>query len=414
MPPRHSLRLSLALLLLTFSPLVSSAQERPDPTAIGNGARHVGLGGAITAVTDDLMSIGWNPAGLSYLRGAEFGFVARGLVLSTGAKGSTNNPTPSGYPRYSATGEFGGALDFFEFVGLAVPFKIGGRAVTAGVAHRRFAEGLRPGSFRSNRREANGRYFSTIRYFNEGGIFAISPSLGVEVTQRLRLGVTANVLRGSSEYRVVGPTTYRSVLREENYSGMAIETGAMFQVNEDLRIGAQLTLPHDRSFTIDNDTTQVAATREAPMQVSIGFAKRLSPKTVLSSDIRYAPWSGTSITENTSGDSIPSQIGVRDAMSLHVGWERDVTNDIRGSTIRVGGFVRTTSFEDLDEKQVSAIGVSIGQSWYYELITFEMGVALSKSTNWVRSRDPLTTTITLTNNDFVLSLGMKRHIGGRR
>jgi hypothetical protein len=400
---------AFALVATLAPPRIAAAQERPDPTAIGNGPRAVGLSGAVTAVTDDIYSIGWNPAGLSFLERAEFAFVTRAVVFTSGAQGTTNNPTPTGFPRFSAQGEFAGGLDPVEFAGLAVPFKIGERTITAGVAYRWFSDALRLGNFRSRRREANGRFFSTVQYFNEGGTRAISPSIAAEITPRLRVGVTANILGGESVYRVQGPLTFRSELTERDHAGLAIETGAMFQVNDDLRIAAQITLPHERTMTIDNDTTQRDATRAAPLQVALGIAKRLNEKSTLSADARFAPWSSTEFTDDATGDVIPARIGVQDAASLHLGWERDVTNDIRRSAIRLGTYLRTTTYEDIKGKRVSAAGVSIGQSWYYEKITFEGGVQVGRSTRWTRSDNPATTTITLANTDFIVSLGLKRH-----
>jgi hypothetical protein len=400
---------TIALASLLALPLAAGAQERPDPTAIGNGPRAVGLSGAVTAVTDDIYSIGWNPAGLSFLERAEFAFVSRATVFTSGAQGTTNNPTPSGFPRYSAVGEFAGGLDPIEFAGLAVPFKIGERTVTAGVAYRWFSDALRLGNLRSRRREANGRYFATVQYFNEGGTRAISPSIATELTSRLRVGVTANILGGESVYRVQGPLTFRSELTERDHAGLAIETGAMFQVNDDLRIGAQVTLPHNRTMTIDNDTTQRAATRAAPLQVAVGIAKRLNEKSVLSIDTRFAPWSGVEFTDDATGDEIPARVGVQDAASVHVGWERDISNEDRRSAIRLGTYLRSTTYEDIKGKRVGAAGISIGQSWYYEKITFEGGVQIGRSTRWTRSEDPATTTITLANTDFIVSLGLKRH-----
>lgn len=400
---------AFALVAALALPRALEAQERPDPTSIGNGPRAVGLSGAVTAVADDIYSIGWNPAGLSFLKRAEFAFVTRALVFTSGAQGTTNNPTPSGFPRYSGASELAGGLDPVEFAGVAVPFKIGDRTVTAGIAYRWFSDALRLGNFRSRRVEANGRYFSTVQYFNEGGTRAISPSIAAEISPRLRVGVTANILGGESVYKVQGPLTFRSELTERDHAGLAIETGAMFQVNDDLRIAAQITLPHDRTMTIDNDTTQRAATRAAPLQVALGVAKRLNEKSVLSADARFAPWSGAKFTEDATGDEIPARIGVQDAASLHVGWERDVTNEDRRSAIRLGTYLRTTTYEDIKGKRVSAGGISVGQSWYYEKITFEGGVQIGRSTRWTRSEDPATTTITIANTDFIVSLGLKRH-----
>jgi hypothetical protein len=45
---------AFALVASLALPRIAGAQERPDPTAIGNGPRAVGLSGAVTAVTEDI------------------------------------------------------------------------------------------------------------------------------------------------------------------------------------------------------------------------------------------------------------------------------------------------------------------------------------------------------------------------
>lgn len=391
---------------LLAAPLL--AQERPDPSAVGNGPVALSLGYATTAVVEDIHAIGWNPAGLALMERGELTIVTRAAINTTGATGTTNNPTPTGFPRYGASGEYSGSADLVEFVGAALPFSLAGRRITAAVAYRRFAESIGNGTFKTRTRLNNGRYFSSTKYFNEGGTFAVSPALGVELTSRIRLGVTANVLTGENAYKVVGPAPFRSALYEREIGGLAIQTGTIINVTEGFRVAAQVTLPHERTLLLDNDTTQRAATRAAPMQVAVGIAKDLSSKSRLSADLRLAPWSTVAFTLDQSGDTIASRSGVNDATSFHLGWERDVSNDIRASTLRLGGFVGTTTFEDLNGKGVNHGGVSVGQSWLWDRVTLDAGVMLRIGSTWLRSTSPQSD-VSLSNRDLIVSLGLKRH-----
>lgn len=390
-----------------------AAQERPDPTAVGNGARALGMSNAVTAIVNDLSAIGWNPAGLSYIDRTEISAVARVMVLSTGAEASTNVVTATGFPSFSGDGEYAGALDPLEIGGIAIPFRIAQRRVTFGLAYRRFEASLRPGSFKVNRLESNGRYFSTTKYFNEGAVRSIAPAVGIQLNDRLRVGATVNILSGEQSYAVKGPLTFKSYVAQEDYSGIAPEVGLMYRWNETLQLGAQVTLPHDRKFTIDNDTTAVAATLSAPIQVAVGLAKQLNAKATLTVDARYAPWSSASYTADASGNDLPTNVGTQDALGLAVGYERDVTNEDRRSSIRTGVFFRSTTFEDLNAKQVSAFGLSVGQSWYYEQYTVDLGAMLARSTKWTRS-STTQTTVSLSNQDVIVSLGLRRHFGTLR
>ncbi len=400
-----------ASVLLTY-PGELSAQERPDPSSSGSGARAAGMSNAVTAVVNDVFSIGWNPAGLAQLARPEFGISGHTAILATSASGTTNDPRPTGFPRYGATGEFFGASDPLEFVGAAVPFKIGKLTLAAGVAYRRFAGEQRAGSFNQRRRVNNGRYFSTTVYTTEGTVRAISPTLAVGINERVQVGLTANLLSGSSEYRVKGPLTFRSGLEERDYSGLALELGTMVRLLSGMRLGLSATLPHDVSFILATDSTAVAATRAAPLQLAAGVSRRLNPKTVLSVDVRSAPWSADALTEDATGNTIPTNVGVRSAASLHVGWERDVSGEDRlgvmhRGTFRLGGFARTTTSVDLYDKQISAFGGSLGKSWELKKGMFEMGLLFSRSTKWTRSED-LLTTVSIANNDYVLTAGFRR------
>mgnify|MGYP002788790160 CR=1 FL=1 len=417
MPSRvNAAVLCAAVVCVVTSPL--SAQERPDPSAIGASARAVGLSHAVTAVANDAFSIGINPAGLSHLQQSEAAFVMRAMVARTTAEGTTNSPTSTGFPRYSAGGEVTGTLDAIQFVGGAVPVKVFGRTVAAGFAYRRFDEGLRPGAFKQTRRNTNGRYFNTTTYNTTGGLRAMSPSLAVEVTDRVRLGVTANILSGSSTYTVrttpiaagSAPVAQTTRVAERDFSGLAMDMGALVRLREGLQLGVHVTLPHDRPFTRDSANISVPATRAAPMQIAVGAAMQLNAKTALSLDLRHAPWSSVATTVDSSGAAIPSRVGVNDAASIHVGWERDVSDEDKRGTLRLGAFARQTTSVDLNGEAIAAFGASMGKTWFTERGAFEMGLLVSRSTMWTRTSDSITT-VSIANTDFALSIGYRKLLG---
>lgn len=102
---------------------------------IGAGARGLGMGGAFIAVADDGTASSFNPAGLAQLRRTEFAVVGfRHEVFSDvlfPRDGRTDSSTSTN-----------GALDF---VGLSVPFDVGGRKMTVQLSYQRsvdlFGEG---------------------------------------------------------------------------------------------------------------------------------------------------------------------------------------------------------------------------------------------------------------------------------
>jgi long-subunit fatty acid transport protein len=394
---------ALSCSVLSTAPL--SAQDRPDIVSSGNGARAAGLGGATTAVANDIHSIGWNPAGLSFLTRPELGYQAR-LVFVSGDP-SAEDHQPATFPVHVARNELTGAADLFEFIGYAYPIKLANRTVTFGAAYRRFADGVRAASFGTGRRETNGRYWGSTATSSKPGVSAISPTVAVEITPRIRVGATANLLGGSMVSRVKGPYPYSYTSSEEDYSGLAIEAGALVQATEALRIGLNATLPYDLKYTFDNDTTVRNVTRNAPLAISIGAAYRLNAKEMVTVDVRSAPWSSSVLTEDATGDTLTTIEGVEDAFSLHAGYERDVTNENRRALRRAGVFWKQTTIVDFNGASIMAGGVSVGQTWIRARHHVDFAVNYQRSERWTRHADAQRS-IRIRNHDIALVIGIRR------
>lgn len=105
------MRMTLTILsLFLASPLY--ADETAAFLKIGVGARALGMGGAYTAVSDDVNALAWNPAGLALIQTPELGAMDAELAANT-------NYNFLGYAQPTAHGTFGasalylsqGALD---------------------------------------------------------------------------------------------------------------------------------------------------------------------------------------------------------------------------------------------------------------------------------------------------------------
>ena len=144
--------LLLAALLIALVPRVS-ADEGAAFLKIGVGARAIGMGGAFTAVANDVNALAWNPAGLARLSGNEL--TATHADMSAGLR--------------------------YDFLGVATPFKYGTFAAGGAYLSQDALEG----------RDANGH---TTGAFGAADSF-VSMGFAGSPTASLRLGGAVKVIQ---------------------------------------------------------------------------------------------------------------------------------------------------------------------------------------------------------------------------
>ena len=97
---------------------------------VGAGARGLGMGGAFIAVADDGTAATFNPAGLAQLRRSELALVAFGSDLTR----RSTDPPGAAFASPPPTSEVHQAVDF---VGLALPYEVGGRRIVFQASYQR-------------------------------------------------------------------------------------------------------------------------------------------------------------------------------------------------------------------------------------------------------------------------------------
>ena len=178
-------------------------------SALGVGARAMGMGGAFVAVADDATAASWNPAGLAFLIRPEVSLVADWTTSSLATSDfvdTTSNPELPGQTR-RMPGTDEGKGSGLSFLSVAYPLKTLGRRVTLQLSYQRQ---VRPLSADLFSRDETGAVpavdapfvadFSTERrthVTSSGGVDNLSFGFGAALSETVFVGATVNYLFGS-------------------------------------------------------------------------------------------------------------------------------------------------------------------------------------------------------------------------
>ncbi|MBD3226406.1 MAG: hypothetical protein GF313_16880 [Caldithrix sp.] len=301
----------------------------------GNGARGAAMGYAFTGIADDATAISWNPAGLTQLYAMEATVVGRVKAASVSYD---NLPTDIETFEIEQKSQF--QLNFASFV---VPFNTGGMNVDGGVAFRKYYD------------FANEVTYTVMPTFGmeseftettEGGVNAISPSVGVKLTDLFSVGATLNILTGSVSYSEEGYDINSEY--ETDYSGMNIDVGFLAKISPQFSAGAKLTLPHTLKWENADGGSEIGL--ELPLFFAVGVAFRATDQFTLSADFQSRPFSGASLTiddEKVEGFEIENNLN-----SIHFGAEYLLTMGDVIVPLRAGFFTNPSLMTDAEDNQI--------------------------------------------------------------
>lgn len=221
----------LALVL----PAAAAAQESAAFLKIGVGARAVGMGGAFTAVADDVNALAWNPAGLAFVDARQVGLTHTQHVAGTR----------------------------FNFLGLVQPtrfgtFALGGRHLSQGRIDGRDAEGRPTGSFSA----ADG---------------AVELAYGLKLFNGAYLGWGVKYL--SSRIAEASAQTY------------AVDLGSMYELAP---LGPGLPRLGLAVLNIGPGMRFLDERTPLPLTLAAGLGYRLPAGLILALDFRHRPYGNTS------------------------------------------------------------------------------------------------------------------------
>jgi len=292
------------------------------PNVVGSGARALGMGSAFIAIADDATAASWNPGGLTQLERPELSLVYSykwlGEDFSSGL-----------YPGLG--GDYEVNFNEINYASFVYPIRrtIGGRNLVLSLNYQRKYDFDR--DITATYRDATALGFgssavltNTVDYSQRGGLSTISPAFGIELTQRLSVGMVVNIWNESllpdNGWKVRQTFRSRGVVNGAPFSGLRAQTqvaedyenfrgtnftlGMLYKPTERFSIGAV----YNSKFTADVDYSRSAFSRVAgvpffrtqtnrkmeyvfPSALGIGLAYRFpNDKLTLSFDVTRREW----------------------------------------------------------------------------------------------------------------------------
>jgi long-subunit fatty acid transport protein len=266
----------------------------------GSGARAFGMGGAFLARADDATAASWNPAGLSYLRRPEVSLVWAAINRLESRTLNPDNTLNTEDNSHGNAPDFAAVTYPFELFALTGAVQLSFQRVIPFTGHRTIVRAL------EGRPDA-----TTVRSVDsEGGFDVLALGSGVQVTRKLRLGLTVN--RWINGYHRVlerqGPRPNRLDV-DFDFRGWNANAGLIVSPLEDFNIGlvGKLQFSGDvrlRRFRSDVDNNGVTVTNTAtrsdvqlrfPGAWGVGASWRPRNNLTVSADFTQTFWSNGQI-----------------------------------------------------------------------------------------------------------------------
>ncbi len=352
----HKMFVLFASLLVGFSNTASgqSGGVRPEllevvnPNPVGSGARALGMANAFIGVADDATAAFWNPAGAFRLQTLEISCAWEAIAHSERLGGSGDDTTvriedlnfASVVLPYWKRRNFVFSLNYLELYrfdrDFGTPFDF---AVSSSLQH------------------------AGVYDFRQRGAFSVlAPSMALEVSSRLALGITINVwnddVTGNSSFSKTESLSNQvvtfngnvfgvnSVFRENRFTvddGYSIVAGAMFRLTKDLSLSGVVKPAFDMGLdrrllerTVNDtgqSTTMIAAATSADLEFPwiIGLGAAWQPNDVFTAawDVTWTDWSNYRVDEG-GGEINPvtgSPDALRDTFTMRLGCEFVVVTD---------------------------------------------------------------------------------------
>jgi len=304
-----------------------------------NGARAAAMGNAYTALSEDALSLAWNPAGLGYLRGYESTVVGRFGFGDASVSGFESFGVSSWDVKVNSWSQL-------NYIGIVVPVEIFKLKAGTGLSFRRIYNLTVEEKHTIARTDG-----STLKYQNnvDGGVDAFTTALGIQLHKMISLGVTFNILLGTVDgftNNSLEPDQYFSY--QTRFSGFSMEGGLLFKPMDRVAIGAHINMP----YTVTEDTTDGGSIDiNLPVSFKVGLAVKPIDKLLLSLDLHGQPMSKVEV----NGRPLSESSDIKDSYSVHFGAEY-MTESI---DYRLGYYKNSDSQSVLNPDQVFTVGAGV-------------------------------------------------------
>ncbi len=323
------------------------------------GARGMGMGGANIAAANDPTAVYFNPASLSALNGLNITISGKMIFDSQ----DHQQPPLGGFSARTAitpmlTPDFGT---------ISYSFPIGSRTFSAALGYRAFLD-------QNIKMESTHFYFGGGRIaeeeINRGGIYAISPSLAIDILPSLAIGATFNKITGKSDFEIKLVSPYAEDFQffkfkdKEEYSGANLEVGTVWRATSWLNLGAtfspkwtltteeaaeelQITEDvYDAPSVITTPDDQLATYKfKIPAEIGFGISIKPLPNTIIAADIKKQNWADATTTSNL--DDLNEITGLlENSINWHAGVEQLIAGTKWDIPVRLGFFSIQSPYQD--------------------------------------------------------------------
>jgi len=202
-----------------------------------------------------------------------------------------------------------------------------------------------------------------------GGINAITPAVGLQLTPAVSIGATINIYTGTSTDKVEDSLDPMNDYEDETkFSGTNFTLGGLFDLNQ-LRLGVILKTPFSLTMTDEENDYELILTM--PQMLGIGGAFAVNENLTVAADFEMRKYSES---EFEYDDGSTQDAEFEDMNQLRVGAEYLYMSGDSILPIRIGFATTPLLFVDDNDDQIKGINLTGGIGLIMGNLNLDLGV----------------------------------------